>query len=738
MTFATPLPWWILVLVVCAAGATGWLAYRHLAAPARRKNTLIGIRVLSLLLLVLFLMRPIATTDDRAARDAIVPILVDTSRSMSIQDAAGVRRIDRARAIVSERLLPALNGRFRTEILGFGDALAPVTPDKLAATARRTDLGTALAAIRERYRGQVIAGAVLVTDGGDTAGTAERAAGEAGVPVYPIAVGSRTLSGDREVLSVTAAEAVMDDSRVDLAVSAVSHTDGAGPIQLRLLENGRPIEVRRPVPAGSGTPVREVFQVFPRRGAATVYTVETDVAPGELVPENNARSVLIQGPSRSRRILLVEGAPGFEHSFLKRALAVDSGLEIDSVIRKGRNEQGTDTFYIQAARSRSDALTSGYPVTPESLFVYDALVLANVDGAMLTRAQLDATRDFVSRRGGGLLVLGARSFLRQGLMDTSLEEALPLQLGDRERGGVLPAAASRGMNRVALTAEGVVHPIMQLAGDPADTRKRWDAAPALAAIAPLGGPRPGASVLAVTSGAGGAARALVAVQRYGEGRTMVFAGEAAWRWRMMLPATDRSYDTFWRQSVRWLALPASDPLTVTVPPSGAPGDLLPLRVLVRDAAYQPMRGVDVDVRVSPPDGRLEHLRAAPEAGADGDGRFVVAYRPTQPGVYRVTAEAHNSGQSLGSASSAMLVGGADVEMTDPRVNNQLLQRVALASNGRVTEEADAASLADSLVAKVPAAALAVRRDLWHNGWSFTAILMLLASEWILRRRWGLR
>ena len=109
-------------------------------------------------------------------------------------------------------------------------------------------------------------------------------------------MGSRTLTGDREVLSVTAAEAVMDDSRVDLAVSAVSHADGTAPIQLRLLENGRPIEVRRPVSPGNGTPVREVFQVFPRRGAATVYTVETDVAHGELVPENNARSVLIQGP----------------------------------------------------------------------------------------------------------------------------------------------------------------------------------------------------------------------------------------------------------------------------------------------------------------------------------------------------------------------------------------------------------------------------------------------------------
>ena len=43
-----------------------------------------------------------------------------------------------------------------------------------------------------------------------------------------------------------------------------------------------------------------------------------------------------------------------------------------------------------------------------------------------------------------------------------------------------------------------------------------------------------------------------------------------------------------------------------------------------------------------------------------------------------------------------------------------------------------------LKAGVPAAALAVRRDLWHTGWSFAAILVLLGAEWMLRRTWGLR
>ena len=117
-------------------------------------------------------------------------------------------------------------------------------------------------------------------------------------------------------------------------------------------------------------------------------------------------------------MLLVEGAPGFEHSFLKRAWAGDRGLEIDSVVRKGRDDSGANTFYVQAARSRAEALTSGYPATREALFAYDVIVLANVDVDQLKGVELDLTRAFVGERGGGLLVLGARGFQRQGLRDT--------------------------------------------------------------------------------------------------------------------------------------------------------------------------------------------------------------------------------------------------------------------------------------------------------------------------------
>jgi hypothetical protein len=353
--FANPLPWWGVALALVACAAVAWFAYARLPIAPVRRHLLIALRCVTLVLLVVFLMRPVRTGDE-SMRDMVVPLLVDVSRSMSLADAGdGATRIDRARDLLTRDLLPALKPHFQVDLLSFGDRVATAAPDTLDANARRSDLAGAIAAARERYRGRPLAGLIVISDGGDTGGGAVPDA----TPVYAIGVGSPAITRDREVLSVTAAEAVFDDARVDLAVSAVSHGHGLDPIPLQLLENGKPIEVRRVAPSADGVPVRAVFQVSPPRGGATVYSVEVPAASGELATENNVRRVLVQPPSRVRHVLFVEGAPGFEHSFLKRAWGVDPGLDVDAIVRKGKNEQGADTFYIQASQARTGLLSAG-------------------------------------------------------------------------------------------------------------------------------------------------------------------------------------------------------------------------------------------------------------------------------------------------------------------------------------------------------------------------------------------
>ena len=466
-----------------------------------------ALRVLALAALVLFVFRPIAVLPPAGSRDAIVPMLVDVSRSMRLADADGQTRLARAAGLLKNELGLPLASHFKTEIYGVGNGLEPVKADGLAADARRTDLTGALASIRERYRGQRVAGIVVISDGGDTGGGTGRTgpqgrrggkgAGQArlaGRRCSPSGSDRLTVPRDREVLGITAGDPRLDHATVDLHVTAVSSGFGRAPFSLRVLANGQLLETRRLVPPADGSPIDQVFTVPPDPLNATVYTAEIPRDEAEAVSENNSRSLLVSPAGRKRRVLLVEGAPGFEHSFMARALADDPGLDVDSVTRKGKNADGQDTFFVQAGGGRSPSLTLGFPATREQLFVYDAIVIANVEADFFSRAQLKTTADFVAERGGGLLVLGGRSFSQRGLSGTPLEEVLPVELNDR-RGGLVRASLNAGdlpaHNRVTPTTEGEAHPIMRLGNTPDETRKRWSALPALAASAPLGGPASG-------------------------------------------------------------------------------------------------------------------------------------------------------------------------------------------------------------------------------------------------------
>lgn len=742
MHFAYSFPWWAAVLVVAAVAALAFASYRRPLVPlsTRQRTALSALRGITLLMLALCLFRPVQLLPPHGTRDAVVPVLVDASRSMRLADGGPRSRIDRAAALVRTALVPRLGRDFRVELFSFGDHLQSADAGTLRADERASNLAGALHDVESRYRGDRVAGIVVLSDGGFTGAEPEGSVRGGGTPVYPIGLSAPGPWRDREVLGITAGEAHLEDSTVDLSVSAVSRGFGRDPFDVRVLANGRPVETRRVTPETEGAPVREVFTVSPDAQTPTVYTAEIPTDPAEAAVENNSRAVLVPPAGRHRRILLVEGAPGFDHSFLLRALSLDRSLDVDMVVRKGQNASGQGTFLIQADGSRAPALRSGFPETAEELDTYDAIILGNTSADEFSRGQLDMAAQFVSQRGGGLLMFGGLSFAHRGFASTPLAEALPLELDDRASGITLTSlgGASERLesNKVVPTVDGLTHPVMRLGRSVEETRKKWAALPALSAAAPLGAPRPGATVLAVTSAPGGALLPVVAVQRYGHGRSMLFTGEASWRWKMMMPSSDRTYDIFWRQVARWLAASAPDPVMVSVPRDLEPGDELPIDVLVKDGAFNPVSNAAVHASVTGPGGQHWDLRGT--LAEPADGRYRATLRADRPGLYHVTADAERGRTALGRTDHWLLVGGADRELADPRLHEDGLRRLAAASGGQFLDAGALGDLPKLLANHEPVSEVREERDLWDSLWVIATVLLLLSAEWLLRRRWGLR
>ena len=122
MQFAYSLPWWLAVLLVTAIAGLTYATYRVPLVPLMRvqAGVLIAVRAFVLTALVLFLFRPIVFLPPASGRDALVPVLVDVSRSMRLNDADGETRIARATAVLDKELLPALSRQFTPDLFSVG------------------------------------------------------------------------------------------------------------------------------------------------------------------------------------------------------------------------------------------------------------------------------------------------------------------------------------------------------------------------------------------------------------------------------------------------------------------------------------------------------------------------------------------------------------------------------------------------------------------------------------------
>ena len=737
MTLAFAPPWWVLSGLCLAAVLLAVAAYAKpvVSLSWRQRVTLGGLRLSALLLLLLFLLRPVST-EPSPLPDSVVPVVIDNSRSMRLADVSGERRIDRARAVVRDDILPSVGASFEVDVFSLGDPAQPTDVSSIEPGGTHSDLASAIVAVRERYATRTVAGIVLLSDGGDTSGRdVWSAVSDLGVPVYTIGVGAPDLEVDLEVASMTAGTPGVEESVVDIEISLVAHGRDGEPVELRLEADGQLVDVRRVTPAADGAPVRMVFQVAPKNDVATVYTVEAAAVPGEAVVENNRRSVLVQPPGRARRLLMIEGAPGYDHSFLKRAWLADPGIEVDAIVRKGQNERGEPTFYIQGDGERISVLETGFPPDTETLFQYDAVVIANVEERFFRPEQHAMIREFVEQRGGGVLLFGSLTLTGRGFEGSPLDAVVPLEPSGR---GVSTDYGDEELqtDRARLTRDGESHPLMQLGATVDETRRKWAALPRLGGSIALGPAKPGASVLAVVSAPGDDVRPLVAIQRFGRGRSMVFTGEAFWRWRMMLPASDRAYERFWGQAARWLTAAAVEPVTVTASRGRSPGDSVEVEVFLRNALFEPDLDASAVVRVLAPGGHIEIVR--PILVDAETGLYRSRFTAAAAGVYKVEVTSETNGAPPRTATDWVLVGGADTELSDPRLNVPVLRRLSDATGGQFLPHDNLSELEELLTASVAGQAPLTSRELWHSIWSFMLVVAVLTTEWSLRRRWGLR
>jgi hypothetical protein len=364
----------------------------------------------------------------------------------------------------------------------------------------------------------------------------------------------------------------------------------------------------------------------------------------------------------------------------------------------------------------------------------------------LTPAQHDMIREFVSRRGGTLLMLGGRRGLTDGGWGpTSVAEVLPVRLPELDG----PSFA-REPAKAMLAPAGLTSAVARLAADDEANKTAWDELPDLADFQTVGDLKPGAETL-LEARFGGKQLPLLVHQRYGLGNVYVLASGGTWRWQMQLPHEDQRHETFWRQFLQAAATTAPQPVTLTSDRVFY-GDesTVVLRAEVRDKSYQPASDAAVTLEVSDGTGPPTTLPMTPVAGERG--LYEAAYETQHTGVFRFEAIAHKAddagrdaggratqgavAEELGRARFAVRREDGVIEHYRVQQNRPLLERLAAATGGKYFTVDDVGSLPEAVSFSDAGSVERQVLDLWNIPLAFLVLLLLKSAEWLVRLYWG--
>jgi uncharacterized membrane protein len=763
--------WVALALAGVGAAALLWSYWQTSATPAV-KLICATLKTLGLAGLALCLVEPLLSST-RARRGAnMFAIVADNSQSMNIHD----RDEAGSRGEAVHGLLNSASGwqrrlsaDFDTRRFAFDAHLRSVDHfASLTFDGSRSSLNWALNSLSRRFRGLPLAGIMLITDGNAT--DAGEVAWDDLPAIYPIVVGRDQSPADVSVPRITVSETNFDAApvtvRADIRASGVAGQE----ITASLIdERGEELQTQTIASPRDDEPTAVRFQLRPTEKGISFYRVrvsagDSDARQGaEATLANNERLAVVDRGGGPYRVLYVCGRPNWEFKFLRRALAEDDQLELLGLVRIARREpkfafrskagESTNPLFrgfehpdeesaerydqpvlIRLGTKDAEELRDGFPKTADELYRYDAVILDDVEAGFFSQDQLTLLQNFVSRRGGGLLMLGGPDSFAAGRYDrTPVGSLLPVYTDQQS-----PNTAQGARYRLALTPEGWLQPWVRTRQTEPEERKRLSAMPPFRFLTAIGNIKPAATVLAEVVDNAGAKHPALVVQRFGRGRSAALLIGDFWRWSLRGQAGKESdLEKSWRQTVRWLVadVPQRVDVTVRAQDESQVGGVV-VEVRARDAEYLPLDNAQVTIEVATPGGKKLALEA--EACDDEPGAYEATYVPREPGAYRASVKASApDGSPVGEREAGWVAQPAADEFQSLRPNRARLEEIAAKTGGQLIE----VNKLDELVASLPTRKAPITepwiRPAWHHPLFYLAIIGCLVGEWGLRRWKGL-
>ena len=733
LSWQHPVEAWMWLLFAAGAIVVGWWSYRSMVVGFTQRVVLGVIRATLVMLLVALAAGPLLRLPFTESEPDWVMVLVDRSRSMSIEDtrdASGIPRSrDRAaRRVMGDGVWERIAASKEIVWLGFHastfDMKAEAPP---AADGWTTDLTVPLESALRRLAGRPASAIVVVSDGRTTRPIDReviQAAQARALPVFVVPVGSPDPVSDLSITEVdAAARAFIRDhvpviARVECAGGAPAH-----PIEVELVESesGRVIDATTLSPSElvSGQAEAVLRGASELEGSAR-WTVRVRGSSDDLVRGNDERSLEIEFVDRPLRVLYIEGYPRWEYRYLKNLLVREPSLECSVMLLSA------DRDFAQEGNAPLERL----PQTAEEFTAFDLFIIGDVPGSSLAQTQIEHIATAVNERGAGLLWIAGDRSTPGSWRGTSLEDLLPIR-GSPERVDeavfVEPTMASRrgGVLQLGESSHESWPSALTAGGDHAALE--WSLHIEPDAL------KPATEVLATVQGRSQEEPTpLIVSMRYGAGLIVLVGTDETWRWRYGVGETFQ--ERFWIQFIRYLARGSVQrddrPFRlITEPRRPEAGTPAIVRVEVQDAKAGDIAGD------APLEARAEPIETRGVTSGEtiqlvrGGAQWVGGWTPDTPGAWRVRIDSPRTGV----LEQIVEVVRSDGELLDPKTDHPQLADLATRTGGAVITPGELSRLESLLPRRALVKERAIVDPIWNSPAALLLVMILLLAEWIGRR-----
>jgi len=606
----------------------------------------------------------------------------------------------------------------------------------LKPSGEQTRLGATVRGVLDDLRGTAPAAVVLLTDGintdgpslTDSAGLAKRR----GVPLFLVGLGSDEPAKDIKVSDLLVDPLVFVDDLVNFELKLTGTALQGSEVSVLLREEGKKevLAETDAVVGPDGQPQQVRMSYRPTQQGTFRYVVEVEPQPGELQTENNRQVRTVEVCKEKIRVLLVQAYPNFEFRYLRNMLQRDATIELNTVL------QDADLEY---AEQDASALRV-FPVRRDDLFSYDVIIFGDVDPALLSASMMQNLVDFVDQpgKGGALVLIAGERYMPSAYRGTPLARLMPINI-DGVRYPPLDRAITEGFV-VRPTELGLASPAMQLGDTPVQTRAIWQNLPPLYWMLEVPELKPAARILAEHPdrlGPDGRPLPVICMQYVGAGKVVFHATDETWRWRRRVG--DVFFARYWVQMVRYLSrskLAKGDGSAVltTDRREYAHGESVQLRVRFADDALAPAEDDGVIVVL----GHQGHKTQRIQLRRRGSDRGVFEGVLSRPPVGKYHAWVATNTLEGRPAAVDFTVLAPPGEFERVRMDTAAMKAAAKETGGRYYTFTTAARLPKELPPgrQVPIG-LVNRISLWNKWPVMLLFLVLLISEWILRKLGGM-